>query len=62
MHFIPVDHEVMNEKDMLAAEALNAPSVTDRLKSVFGGLTAPKKMIVGGHEQDNHDEVSVTTE
>ena len=54
MHFIPVDHDDMNSGD-----AKKALSVTDRLKSVFGGLTAPKKMIVGGHEQDNHDEVSI---
>lgn len=54
MHFIPVDHDDMNSVD-----AKKALSVTDRLKSVFGGLTAPKKMIVGGHEQDNHDEVSI---
>ena len=56
MHFVPVDHDIMNDKD---AEATTTLSVTDRLKSVFGGLTA-KKMNVGGHEQDNHDEVSVT--
>ena len=60
MHFIPVDHDGMNEKDLLSADAKKALSVTDRLKSVFGGLSSTKKMIVGGHEQDNHDEVSVT--
>ena len=59
MHFVPVDHDEMNEKDMLMAESKKLPSVSDRFKSVFGGLASSKKKI-SGHEQDNHDEVSGT--
>lgn len=56
VHFIPVDHDDENEKDAALAK-LRSPSIRDRVKSVFSGLTAKKKNI-GGHEQDNHDEVT----
>lgn len=59
MHFVPIDHDEMNEKDMLYAESKKPPSVTDRFKKVFGGLAASNKKI-SGHEQDNHDAVSRT--
>lgn len=59
MHFVPIDHDEMNEKDMLYAESKKPPTVTDRLKNVFGGLAASNKKI-SGHEQDNHDAVSRT--
>jgi hypothetical protein len=59
VHFIPVDHDDMNTADHLAAKAKKPLSFKDRLKSVFGGLTGAKKQNIGGHEQDNHDEVSL---
>ena len=55
MHFIPIDHDEMNEKDRAMAAVKKPPTLTDRIKSVFG---FSKKQLVGGHEQDNHDEVS----
>ena len=55
VHFIPTDHDEMNEKDQVIAEAKKPPTLTDRIKSVFG---FSKKQLIGGHEQDNHDEVS----
>ena len=45
----------MNEKDRVIAAVKKPPTLTDRLKSVFG---FSRKQLVGGHEQDNHDEVS----
>jgi hypothetical protein len=59
VHFIPVDHDDMNAADHLAAKAKKPLSFKDRIKSVFGGLTGTKKQNIGGHEQDNHDEVSL---
>ena len=55
MHFIPLDHDEENDKDEERKKLAN-PSITDKLKSVFSGLTNKKKNI-GGHEQDNHSEV-----
>lgn len=55
VHFIPLDHDEMNEKDRVIADAKKPLSVTDRLRSVFTGFS--RKQLIGGHEQDNHDEV-----
>ena len=59
MHFIPTDHDDENEKDRLAARLAN-PTMTDRAKKLFSGLSTTKKQNIGGHEQDNHDEVSTS--
>ena len=59
VHFIPVDHDDMNAKDHFAAKAKKPPSLKDRIKSAFAGLSTPKKLNIGGHEQDNHDEVRI---
>ena len=59
VHFIPVDHDDMNAMDYQAQEGKRPQSFKDRIKSVFGGLSATKKQNIGGHEQDNHDEVSL---
>jgi hypothetical protein len=61
VHFIPVDHDDMNAMDYEAQEAKKPASLRDKVKSVFGGLAATKKQNIGGHEQDNHDEVSLFT-
>lgn len=56
MHFIPVDHDEQNEKDREAIKAKTPPSLSDKFKSaIFKGFSRTKK--VGGHEQDNHNEV-----
>jgi hypothetical protein len=59
VHFIPVDHDDMNKIDYEEQEAKKPASLRDKVKSVFGGLAATKKQNIGGHEQDNHDEVSL---
>lgn len=56
VHFIPVDHDEENEKDREKAALLAPPSMAERMKKALAGLVAKKKN-VGGHEQDNHDQV-----
>ena len=56
---MPIDHDEENEKDRSKA-AMIKPSITDRMKKVFAGISGAKaKQNIGGHEQDNHSEVQI---
>lgn len=56
---MPIDHDEENEKDRNKA-ALMKPSLADRMKKVFAGISGRKaKQNIGGHEQDNHSEVQI---
>ena len=58
VHYIPVDHDDMNEKDHEAAEVAEERKKISKTKAVAAKAAIARNRDIGGHEHDNHDEVT----
>jgi hypothetical protein len=59
VHYIPVDHDDLNEKDHEAAEVAEDRKRISKTKSVAAKAALARNRDIGGHEHDNHDEVTL---
>ena len=58
VHYIPVDHDDMNEKDHEVAEVAEERKTVSKMKAVAAKAALARNRDIGGHEHDNHDEVT----
>lgn len=59
VHYIPVDHDDLNEKDHEDAEVAEDRKRASKTKSVVAKAVLARNRGIGGHEHDNHDEVTL---
>ena len=59
VHYIPVDHDDMNEKDHEVAEVAEERKTASKMKAVAAKAALARNRDIGGHEHDNHDEVTL---